>query len=52
MKAVWSFGAALQALPSQGKVAIIALADYLALNIAVAAAYAMRLSALELPDVE
>jgi FlaA1/EpsC-like NDP-sugar epimerase len=50
MTAVRSLASFLQNLPSQSKVAIIAVADFLALNLAVLAAYALRLSALEFPD--
>ena len=52
MTAVRTLASFLQGLPSQGKVAIIALADFLVLNLAVFLAYALRLSALEFPDSE
>ncbi|MBK8769353.1 MAG: polysaccharide biosynthesis protein [Rhizobiales bacterium] len=52
MTAVRTLASFLQGLPSQGKVAIIALADFLVLNLAVFLAYALRLSSPELPDRE
>lgn len=50
MTAVRSIVASLKELPRQTKVAIVALADYLVLNVAVFASYALRLSSFELPD--
>lgn len=50
MSAVQTFTTSMKELPRQTKVVIIALTDYLLLNLAVFASYAIRLSSFELPE--